>query len=214
MRAVFIGSSSLSVMTAGILGKRGHEVVVIERDRERIDTLSDELSCGFLLGDGTRPALLKEADPPLTDILYCLTGNDQTNIIASLVGQSLGFKRVVTRIENPEYEHICLELGLGDTIIPARTIGSYLADMFEGQDPLVLSTMIRDEARVFSFVAHDNDAGKLSELNLPNDSRVVCLYRDSKLIVPDEDTTLESEDEVVIITRRRNLTELSKRWSP
>ncbi|MCX4186228.1 potassium channel family protein [Methylophaga sp. OBS4] len=212
MRAVFIGGSALSVMTASILTNRGHEVVIIEHDKERIDALSEDMSCGFLLGDGTRPALLKEADPSQTDILFCLTSNDQTNIIASLVGLSLGFKRVVTGIENPEYEHICIELGLEDTIIPARTIGSYLADMLEGQDPLVLSTMIRDEARVFSFVIRKEDAGAISELELPSESRVVCLYRKNKFIVPEEDTELKAEDEVVIVTHRRNLAELSRRW--
>ena len=213
MRAVFIGSSPFSVMTAHILMKRGHEVVMVERSKERIDALAEDLPCGYLHGDGTRPALLKEAAPAQTDILYCMTNNDQTNIIASLVGQSLGFSRVVTSIENPEYEHICIELGLTDTIIPARTISSYLADMFEGHDPLVLSTMIRDEARVFSFVTREKDAGPISELGLPNESKVVCVYRDNKFILPEENTTLNIDDEVVVITNRHNLEGLSQRWA-
>ena len=212
MRAVFVGSSPFSVMTAQTLMKRGHEVVIVERSKERIDELAEELPCGYLHGDGTRPALLKEADPAQTDILYCMTNNDQTNIIASLVGHSLEFPRVVTSIENPEYEHICMELGLTDTIIPARTISSYLADMFEGHDPLVLSTMIRDEARVFSFVTSEKDVGPISELGLPNESKVVCLYRDNKFILPDDSTTLNIDDEVVVITNRNNLELLSKRW--
>lgn len=214
MRAVFIGSTPLSVMTASMLMRRNHEVVVIERDKERIDTLGEELACGFLHGDGTRPALLKEADPSQTDVLYCLTNNDQTNIIASLVGKSLGFARVVTRIDSPEYEHICIELGLESTIIPARTIGSYLTDMFEGHDPLVLSTMIRDEARAFSFVTREEDAVLIGDLDLPGDSRVVCLYRDDKFILPDEKTMLKTGDEVVVIAHRENLEALVTRWAP
>ncbi len=129
MRAVFVGASSLSLMTANLLLKRGHEVVIIERNKEYIAELSETLDCGYLHGDGDKPALLKEADPDNTDVLFCLTGDDRSNILASLVGRSLGFKRVVTRIEDPELEHICLELGLEDTIIPARTIGRFLADI-------------------------------------------------------------------------------------
>lgn len=214
MRAVFVGSSALSVMTARILLRRGYDVVMIERDKERIETLSEKLACGFLHGDGTRPAMLKEADPSQTDLLYCLTGNDQSNIIASLVGKSLGFARVVTRIEDLQFEHICIELGLEDTIIPARTIGSYLADMFEGHDPLVMSTMIRDEARIFSFVTHEEDAGPINNLGLPSESRVVCLYRNDKFITPEQETVLKAGDEVVIITHRQNLAELASRWTP
>lgn len=214
MRAVFLGSTPLSVMTARILLRRGHEVVMVERNKERIDSLNEDLACGFIHGDATRPAILKEADPSHTDVLYCLTNNDQTNIIASLVGKSLGYARVVTRIDNPEYEHICIELGLEATIIPARTIGRYLADMFEGHDPLELSTMIRDEAWAFSFVAREEDVGLISDLGLPGESRVVCLYRDDKFILPERETSLKAGDEVVILSHRRNMATLAKRWVP
>ncbi|MDD3516902.1 MAG: NAD-binding protein, partial [Chromatiales bacterium] len=188
MRAVFIGAGSLAVMTARLMLKRGHEVVMIERDKARIEALSDELDCGFLNGDGAKPAIQREADPEHTDILFCLTGNDQANILASLVGRSLGFPRVVTKIEDPELEHICIELGLEDTIIPNRTIGRHLADLSEGQDPLELSTMIRDEARAFSFVVHEPDAVPVEELALPEGARVVAVYRAGRFIVPDETT--------------------------
>jgi trk system potassium uptake protein TrkA len=123
MKAVFIGASALTVMAARIMLKRNHEVVVVERDRTRIEAVAEQLDCGFIHGDGSKPAVLRETDPARTDVLYCLTGNDQANIIASLVGRSLGFARVVTKIDDPEFEHICIELGLESTIVPTRTTG-------------------------------------------------------------------------------------------
>lgn len=214
MRAVFIGASSLAVMTARLLLKRGHEVIFVERRKERIDVLAEELDCGFLHGDGSKPAILRQADPADTHILYCLTGNDQANILASLMGRSLGFSRVVTKIEDPELEHLCIELGLDDTIIPARTIGRYLADMFEGRDPLELTTMIRDVARIFSFVVREQDKGTIEKLNLPENSRVICIYRNQEFLIPEAETLLEAKDEVVIITHRQNLAKLEERWTP
>lgn len=213
MRTVFIGASSLSIMTANLLLKRSHEVVIIDSDKDLVTTLPDQLDCGVLHGDGTKPAILREANPEGTDVLFCLTGNDQTNIIASLVGRSLGFQRVVTKIVDSEFEHICIELGLEDTIIPSRTIGRYLADMAEGHDLLELSTMIRDEARIFSFIAKDDNEGTITSLKLPSDSRVICLYRENKFIVPDDDTAIKTGDEVVIVTHQRNLQELKEQWS-
>lgn len=213
MKAVFIGASSTAVMTTRILLRRGHEVVIVERDKDRIDALSDELSAAFLHGDGTRPAVLKETDPERTAYLFCLTGNDQANIIASLVGRSLGFSRIITKIQDPSFEHICIELGLTDTIIPSRTIGRFLADMFAGQDPLELSAMIKDEASVFSFVIRDKDEKPLSELELPDDTRIMCIYRSEKFLFPEEKTVTKAGDEVVVITHRRNLPALRERWT-
>jgi len=214
MRAVFIGAGELTILTAKQLLKHGHEVVILEKDKARIDDLSNEIAAGFIHGDGSKPAILREADPASTDFLFTLTGNDQSNIIASLVGRSLGFKRVVTRIEDPSYEHICLELGLTDLIVPDYTIARYLADMVEGQNPLEISALIKGEARIFSFVARKEDEGSIAELALPAQSQIMFLYRDEKFILPEPDTALKKGDEIVIIAHSKVLPEIESRWNP
>ncbi|WP_232420238.1 TrkA C-terminal domain-containing protein [Nitrosococcus watsonii] len=130
------------------------------------------------------------------------------------MGRSLGFRRVVTKIEDPELEHLCIELGLDDTIIPDRTIGRYLADRFDGRNPLELSTMIRDVARVFSFAVGEEDEGAIEALDLPEKSRVICVYRNNEFLIPDAETQLKAKDEVVIIMHRQNLAKLEERWTP
>lgn len=213
MKAVFVGAGSLAVMTARRLLSHGHEVVMIDHNKARIDALAEELDCGFLHGDGSKPAVLREADPAKTHVLFCLTENDQTNILASLAGRSLGFKRVVPKIDDPEFEHLCVELGLQDAIIPARTTGRYLADMFEGRDHMEVIALIKDEARVFSFVAREEDEKPINELGLPAGSRVMFCYRDEKFTLPEPDSKLKKGDEVMIITHSKNIKELHDRWS-
>jgi trk/ktr system potassium uptake protein len=132
MRLVFLGANALAVKTAHALIEEGHEVIIIERDEERIKELNGQLDCAFLRGDGSKPDVLKEADPARTDILYCITNHDQTNIIASLIARNLEVKRVVTMIEDEEFLPICEHLGLKDTIIPLRTISRHLFGLTKG----------------------------------------------------------------------------------
>jgi trk system potassium uptake protein len=212
MRAVFIGASQLAIATTRYLLQRNHEVVIIEREKEVIDTLTPELDCGYLHGDGSRPAVLKESDPAHTSCLYCLTGSDHANIIASLVGRSLGFKRVVTKIEDPELEHICIELGLEDIIVPSRTIARHLTEIFDGMDPLEISAKIKGDARIFSFVLRKEEESPVSELGLPKETRIICVYRDNSLLLPELETRLKAEDEIILITRLEHLPELVERW--
>lgn len=214
MRTVFVGASGVSIATARSLIKNGHEVIIIETKKDKIEALSDELDCGFLLGDGSRPEVLKEVDPSSADVLFCLTNDDQDNVIASLVGRSLGFKRVVTRIEDAEYEGICRELGLKDIIIPTLTISRYLEDLVAGGQNVELSTVLKDEARFFTFIVDDQDVGSLPELALPDEARVICLYRNNRFLFPGADSRLRKYDEVVILTHSRNLSELEARWPP
>ena len=208
MRVVFIGGGSLTQKTAALLIKRHHEVVIIEKDKEVLEGISDSFDCGLIHGDGSKPATLREVDPEHCDILFCITGNDQTNIISALVGRSLGFAKVVVKVEDEEFEHICIELGLENTIVPVRTTGRHLADMVEGQDVLEISSMIKGEARTFAFVLRDSEAGNLAELGLPKGARVICLYRAGEFILPEPDEKLKADDELVVITQSKVLDEL------
>lgn len=212
MRIVFIGTSKISVATAENLLAAGHEVVFIEIDKEKIDRLSDKLDCGFMRGDGASPTLLKEIGPENTDFLFCLTGNDRDNIIAALVGRSLGFSRVIVKIEDRDLEHICTELGLDDIIVPTRTISRYLADMVGGQDVSELTTVIKGEARFFSFIVTEAEQGNIKDITLPKHARIICYYRDGDFKLSDGESELKSGDEVVVLTYRDKLEELKQRW--
>ena len=152
MRIVFSGASPLTIITAKALIGEGHEVIIIEVNKEKIDQISQELDCSFLHGDSTRPAVLGQVNPKDSDILFCLTNSDQNNIITSLLGRSMGFKRVITSIEDEELEQLCRELGLQDTIVPVRTTGRHLDNMVRGLGNINLSTLLRGDARFFIIV--------------------------------------------------------------
>jgi len=212
MRIVFIGAGEVAIGTARLLIGKGHEIVIIEKDKTKISELSSQLDCSFLQGDGSRPDILREVNPEQTDVLVCLSNSDQANVIASLVGRSMGFKRVVTSIADPQFESICLELGLKDTIIPSRTICRHLEDMISGLGNFELSVVIKDEARFFTLIAKEEDAVTAKELKLPSDAKVVCYYRDEKFFHADDETQFRKGDELVILTHSKNMPELLERW--
>jgi len=214
MRIAFVGAGEVAVRTAELLIERGHEVVVIENDQEKIDDLSDKLDCSFLHGDGSKPAILREVGPEQTDVLFCLTDSDQVNLISSLVGRSLGFKRVIPSIQDPEFEGICWELDLKDTILPSRTVSRYLADMVEGVDILELSTVIKGEARFFTFTVDKEKGKSVADLDLPKNTRLICYYRDGRFFLADDTTKLRKGDEMVVLAHSEAIGELRERWNP
>ena len=214
MRIVFVGAGDLTVETATLLIDRKHDVVIIEADKEKIDDLSDDLDCSFLHGDGSKPHILEEAGPEHTDFLFCLTENDQYNIIAALVGRSLGYSHVVVQIHDADYLNICRELELEHTIPPSKTIARYLADMASGLDILELSSLIKGEARCLMITIDDHTKGKVEELELPEESRVICFYRDGDFRLPEPATMLHQDDEVLILTHSKHLAKLTKRFQP
>jgi len=212
MRIVFVGAGKVTVETAKALIAKDHEVIIIDVDKAKIEELSEEMECSFLHGDGSSPKILKEVDPKKADFLFCMTGSDKDNVIASLVGRSLGFKRVVTSIGDPEFETICYELGLEDTIIRSRPISRYMQDMVNGNDNVDTSTVFKDEARLFTLVVKEDDAVMAKDLKLPTDAKAICYYRDGAFSHADEKTRFRVGDEVLILTHARNMSALHDRW--
>ena len=214
MRAIFVGASPLTVMTAQRLLKAGHDVVIIDIDEDRISDLSETLDCGFIHGDGSRPAVLEELSPDETDTLFCLSSDDQDNIIASLVGQTMQFRNVVTKIEDPDFEGICSKLGLDNVIVPDRDVGERLSDRVEGHDVTDLSSAVEGGIRFFQFVAREQDAGRVDALDLPEEARVIVIIRDGDSVITGDDDELRQDDRVLVVTRQDQLEKLRKRFYP
>ena len=126
----------------------------------------------------------------------------------------MGFKRVITSIKDTDLVQLCRELGLEDTIIPVWAMSRHLDNMVRGLDNINLSTLLKADARFFTFTAGEEDAICVSELGLPKDARVVFYYRDNKFHFADDDTKLRKGDEIVILTNSKNLPDFNERWYP
>ena len=197
MRIVFSGAGPMTIITTRALTKQGHEVIIIEVDKEKIIVV---------------PVLSQQIDLIIKRLR--LADSDQANIITALLGRSMGFKRVVPSIEDAELQQLCGELELEDTIIPVRTMSQYLGNMVRGLDNIELSTVLKHDARLFTFVAGKEESRKIKELDLPEDTEVLFFYRKDQFNFVDSETALKESDEVVILTHSKNLTDLQKRWNP
>jgi trk system potassium uptake protein len=212
MRAIFIGASATAIATARMALEQGHEAVIVERDAARVDALSKDLDCSFVVDDGSRPSTLKGLGPRRSDMLCCLTNSDHDNIIAGLVGRALGFERVVVRIDDADLEPICAELGLQDVIIPAREVGQSLVDLLEGRQRPDLLSALGSGWRFWEFVVRDEHAKLLGDLELPGRARVIAVTRDEETQLPEPDMELRAGDYLLLLIHHDALDELTERY--
>lgn len=133
MRIVLLGASNLAMTTVRELLKGGHEVVVIDKDADVIESLDSDFDCSFFCGDGAKPSVLEEVDPASTDALLCLSDDDTSNVLAAVVAKTMEFDKVLLRLEDPDLLSICEQLGLENVIIPDRSISRQLVAFAEGE---------------------------------------------------------------------------------
>lgn len=129
MRIIIAGAGHVSETFAKKLQDEKHELVIIDRSRDRLDHLAKSLDISFLCGDVTDPGLLEEADPGRSDVLVCLTDVDQTNIMCAALGRALGYKRVIPSIADPQLKVLAESLSFEEYITPAELVAEKLTGM-------------------------------------------------------------------------------------
>jgi trk system potassium uptake protein TrkA len=214
MRIVIVGSSKFGVATAEQLIDKGHEVVLIDKDREKLETLSERLDCGMIHGDGASPKILREAFNSEDDVLIALTNASDDNILTSLVARSVGYGRVIPQIISPDLLEVCIELDLKDTITPHATVARSLCRALEDDtEPARDATLTGDLRLLRLSVPERLDGSTLDDIGLPENCRPIACVRDDKERFADADTELATGAEVLFAVGKGSVGKLKKLFS-
>lgn len=104
MRVIIVGAGEVGYQVAKFLTYEGIEVVIIDRDGDKLRRISEELDIATIEAEGSDPSAFKEAGADQADLLLAVTNSDETNMIACLLGKAMfKIKRKIARIRNPDY---------------------------------------------------------------------------------------------------------------
>lgn len=105
LRVVVVGSGRIGLRAARLLDDRGHDVVMIERNPERVERALDEYVATVIEGDATRPSVLEQVNLDRTDVLAAMTDTIGTNLsVALLVDRLAPQVRTVVRTIDGDVE--------------------------------------------------------------------------------------------------------------
>ncbi|AHM05112.1 Trk system potassium uptake protein TrkA [Roseibacterium elongatum DSM 19469] len=210
MRIVILGASRFGFAIADTLIEAEHEVVIIDKSRERLETLAERLDCGMLTGDGTMPSTLREVWRDERDVFVAVTNASEDNILACLVARSVGFGRVIPQIVASELMTVCEELDLKDAINPHATVAQDVAEALEDRAELDHDTALNNQLALKRVhVPARLDGTRLADLDLPDGARAVAVIRDEEENLPEAETTLQAEDHILMVAAREALDALS-----
>lgn len=124
--AIVCGYGIFGRTIANTLANADHDVVAIEQDEHRIDTIEND-SIVPLQGDAGMESTLLEAGIERADVLVAAIDDSNTNIeIAILASQLAPDVRVIVRVGNDRYSKLARRAGADDVIIPEITSGQYV----------------------------------------------------------------------------------------
>jgi trk system potassium uptake protein len=204
MFVIVLGGGKVGANVARSLVRGGHEVVVVEADRARFDSIEAEFRPFAILGDATELYVLERAGikrPP--DIVVAATGDDEDNIvIGQLAKEKYGVQKVIARVNDPRnQEHFDL-LGIRPTVAATPMILA-LIEHEVPEHGLVHLLELRDEQLEIVEVEIADGApavGKrVEELQLPSSTRLVSVMREGRAEIAVGSTELRRGDQVLAI---------------
>lgn len=103
MRVIVIGAGEVGFNIADILSKEGHDLIIIDKNEERLKSVSENLDVQTIVGSGSSPQILKKAKLDQSEMVVAVTDSDETNIVACLLASTQSKVPLkVARIRNPD----------------------------------------------------------------------------------------------------------------
>ena len=203
MRILIVGAGKVGWnLVRELLGK-GHDVVVIDSDRDRFLVVEQELENRVIFGDASELWVLERAGIADSDMVIAVTGDDEDNLLICQVAKDkYGVERVIARVNNPRNRQHFDLLGIKPYVsatdlilrLIEHEVPSYglihLLDL-PGEGLEIIEMMLGEESGVVGL--------RVDQLQMPAGSLLISVLRDGTGFVPTRDTVLAAGDEVLAV---------------
>ena len=204
MFAIVVGGGKVGAnVTRTLLGME-HEVVVIEQNRYRFESLEEEFQHRAVYGDGTELHVLEQAGvkrPP--DVLVAVTGDDEDNmVIGQLAKERYGVGKVIARVNDPRNEALFELLGLTTTVSATSMVMALIEHEVPQHELVHLLELRRENLEIIEIEVGEKApaAGKRVEtLRMPQGARLISVMRDGRAEIAVGATELRPGDQVLAI---------------
>jgi trk system potassium uptake protein TrkA len=216
-RIMIAGGSEFSYRLAQDL-EGSHLVKLIEVNQKRAHQLVALLDQTVVLqGSENDSELLINEDIAQVDLFVAATGDDDRNIIASLLAKKMGAHRVLSLIHQSVYvgvledSKIDVVVGLADV-----TIGSILAHVRRA-DVARVHSLRRGAAEALEIVIHGDKSTsqcvghRVDAIAWPSGSLLGAVVRGQEVLMAHHDLVLESEDHLILfVTEIKTVQKIEK----
>lgn len=217
--AIIIGGGTISYYLSQALLDMKIDVKIIEKDKDKCETLSELLPDATIInGDGTDRSLLMEEGLMQAEAFVTLTNLDEENVFLSLFAKNISHVKVVAKVNRLAFDDVIDSLDLGSVIYPkyitADSILQYVRAMQNtiGSNVETLYHILDNQAEALEFSICENcpAAGiPLAELPLKKNLLVGCINRHGSIRIPRGSDTIQPGDTVIIVTTNKGLRDIS-----
>jgi trk system potassium uptake protein TrkA len=184
--------------------KQDHEVLLLDKDARRVETLRMELGAAITRGDACEARTLEAVGCSRADMVIAVTGDDEDNlVICQVARERFGCDRTIARVNNPANEELFLALGISVTVSPTAHILHLVQEQIPHYSLVPLLKLSRIGLGLVEItIPPDSPAvGRdIRTLDLPRSVNIAAIARGDENITPRGDTIFKSDDHLFALT--------------
>jgi trk system potassium uptake protein TrkA len=208
MKVLIVGGGKTLYFLCRSFTAKGHEVIIINRNREECVQLARQLSATVVVyGDGSDPSIIKEAGAMGADAVLAITPNDQDNlVICQLASLHYGVPKTLALANDPDNAEVFEKLGLS-AFSTTRIVSSLIEQRASLEQITNLLPVGEGRVNITEVILDPNSpvAGKLlKDIDLPGNALVAVVIRHGQPIVPCGASQVLAGDRLVLITLPEN----------
>ncbi len=213
-RIMIVGGGETGLALATSLDTTTINTKIIERDGQRCLELAEKLENVVVLnGDGTDRELLMEENVADVDIMVAVTGDEENNVLISLLGKALGAKKTVTRIGKLSYIPLVSAIGIDTVVSPRLSVIRAILQYIRKGKVICVAPLKGEGAEAIEFEALETSDivnTPLSKVKFPKEAIVGAIVRGEEVIIPRGHNVIKPHDHLIIFALKGAIPKLEK----
>ena len=212
-RAAILGLGQFGRTLATSLAEAGFEVIAVDANRERIESIRDAVTVAVRM-DSTEPAALRAQGIDKVDVaVVCMGTNFEANTLTTLLLKQMGVPHIIARATTPERGRILSLIGANEVVSPEEETAKAVARRLV--QPNILDYIaLGPHHSVVEVKAPKSFWGKtLAELDLRKRYRVniIAVKRGGEALpFPGPEDVIQEGDSLVAAGARKDLAVLER----
>lgn len=212
MKIFVAGGGNIGRYLAYDLGNRGHDVTLMDLSASALAMVPSD-NIRSLTGDACSPQVLEAAGLRDADCVIAATGDDEDNLVISLLAkQEFGVPRVLARVNHPVNEWLFDDLwGVDLAVSPPHMLTALVEEEVSTGDLVHLLKLQRGKFELVEVRLHGDSPAvnrRIEELDLPGDVTLVAVLRDGHVVTCRATTPLVEGDEVLALATEEHVSQL------
>ena len=221
MQIMIVGAGQVGQYLCEKFSGEGREVVLIDRDMEKLQRIERDLNILTVHGSGASARTLAEAGIARTSLFIAVTDSDEVNLVACIMSRQYDVKTRIARVRSEDFltpgQSLNEEaLGIDLIISPDWAMVEVIMQLTHASEAFHTSEFAMGQVLLVGYQIHENSplAGlTLSELKQRHPDRqyvITAIVRDSDTIIPHGSTTIQAGDKIYLMTLKKDIAQIEQ----